>query len=40
MAQTLLAQQFLDNYRPLIEQQYQNSQRAYTVIESKMIVLH
>lgn len=34
MAQTLLAQQFLDNYRPLIEQQYQNSQRAYTVIEN------
>jgi hypothetical protein len=33
MAQKVLAQQFLDNYRTLVEQQYQNQQYNYTLVE-------
>ena len=33
MAQKVLAQQFLDNYRTSIEQQYQNQQCGYTLVE-------
>jgi hypothetical protein len=33
MAQKVLAQQFIDNYRTLIEQQYQNQQCGYPVVE-------
>jgi hypothetical protein len=33
MAQKVLAQQFLENYRTLMEQQYQNQQCCYTLVE-------
>jgi len=38
MAQKVLAQQFLDNYRTLLEQQYQNQQCGYTLVEDKVTI--
>jgi len=38
MAQKVLAQQFLDNYRTLIEQQYQNQQCGYTLVEGILLI--
>ncbi|CAM4932066.1 unnamed protein product [Rotaria socialis] len=40
MAQKVLAQQFLDNYRALVEQQYQNSQYGYQLAEDKQNATH
>lgn len=39
MAQKVLAQQFIDNYRTLFEQQqqYQNQSCGYTVVEGRFL---
>jgi hypothetical protein len=40
MAQKVLAQQFLDNYRTLLEQQqYQNQQYSYALVEGILLIL-
>jgi hypothetical protein len=38
MAQKVLAQQFLDNYRTLFEQQYQSQQCGYTLVEGILLI--
>jgi len=38
MAQKVLAQQFLDNYRTLTDQQYQTQQCGYTLVEGRQFL--
>jgi hypothetical protein len=38
MAQKILAQQFLDNYRTLTDQQYQTQQCCYTLVEGRQFI--